>query len=105
MAEEVCLYLYKDGESGEAYGSFPMEKGEKGTWRWETEENLNGVYYDFRLSMDGEQVWSWRSLCQSLRCERQKKFGGIAWEAQTQKAGRKIRLLQKQRKILFMRFM
>lgn len=56
LAEEVCLYLYKDGESGEAYGSFPMEKGEKGTWRWETEENLNGVYYDFRLSMDGEQV-------------------------------------------------
>ena len=56
LAEEVCLYLYKDGESGEAYGSFPMEKGEKGTWRWETEENLNGVYYDFGLSMDGEQV-------------------------------------------------
>ena len=57
FAKEVCLYLYNDGESGEAYGSFPMEKGEKGTWRWETEENLNGVYYDFRLSMDGEQVW------------------------------------------------
>ena len=40
FAEEVCLYLYNDGESGEAYGSFPMEKGEKGTWRWEAEENL-----------------------------------------------------------------
>lgn len=36
---------------------FQGKRAEKGTWRWEREENLNGVYYDFRLSMDGEQVW------------------------------------------------
>ena len=56
MAEEVWLFLYTDGEQGEAYRTIAMKRGEQGTWRWETEENLNGVYYDFRLSMDGEQI-------------------------------------------------
>ena len=32
-----------------------MEPGEKGVWKYETSEDLHGVYYDYEVVIDGER--------------------------------------------------
>ncbi len=53
-AETVILHFYPAGNDCEAQESVAMEKGEKGVWRYETAHNLNGVYYDFDVTVDGQ---------------------------------------------------
>lgn len=58
QADSVCLNLYKDGSIGEAFQIIPMKKEEKGVWSWETKEELHGIYYDFTITREGEQISS-----------------------------------------------
>ncbi len=53
-ADAVELYLYPAGHGCEARESISMEKGDKGVWHYETAEDLNGVYYDFDVTVAGE---------------------------------------------------
>lgn len=55
-AEKVLIHFYKDGSKGEAFGSHPMQRKEKGVWEYCAQENLHGVYYDFSLWIEGEKV-------------------------------------------------
>ncbi|MDO4336618.1 MAG: type I pullulanase [Eubacteriales bacterium] len=53
-AEAVTLYFYKDGSSGQAYKSIPMQKEDKGVWAYWTGTELHGIYYDYEVTIDGE---------------------------------------------------
>lgn len=57
-AESVTINLYQDGSTSEAFATYPMERMEKGVWRYQTDENLNRTYYDFSLLIEGETVIS-----------------------------------------------
>lgn len=57
-AEQVTINLYEDGSGGGAYASFQMERKEKGVWEYAVKEDLHGIYYDFTLLMEGEEVLS-----------------------------------------------
>ena len=35
-----------------------MKKEEKGVWSWESKEELHGVYYDYLITRDDEEVRS-----------------------------------------------
>ena len=35
-----------------------MKKEEKGVWSWESKEELHGVYYDYLITRNGEEVRS-----------------------------------------------
>ena len=56
QAECVSLNLYQTGDGGNAYEQIPMKKEEKGVWSWESKEELHGVYYDYLITFDGEEV-------------------------------------------------
>ena len=58
QAECVSLNLYQTGDGGNAYKQIPMKKEEKGVWSWESKEELHGVYYDYLITRDGEEVRS-----------------------------------------------
>ena len=51
-AQAVWLNLYRDGTAGEAAFRQEMTPGERGLWTWETAENLDGVYYDYHVTVD-----------------------------------------------------
>ena len=55
LADKVELYLYKEAEAkdGEIH---EMTPGERGTFHWETVENLHGVYYDYVVYRDTDAV-------------------------------------------------
>jgi len=52
-AERVVLYLHESGHEGWAYESMEMTRKERGVWTWETEKNLDGVYYGYDVTVDG----------------------------------------------------
>ncbi|MGN0772939.1 MAG: type I pullulanase [Candidatus Ventricola sp.] len=52
-AERVTLYLHTSGHEGWAYASHAMTRGERGVWSFETQENLDGVYYGYDVTVDG----------------------------------------------------
>ena len=52
-AERVTLYLHTSGHEGWAYASHALTRGERGLWTWETDENLDGVYYGYDVTVDG----------------------------------------------------
>lgn len=52
-AEEVRLNLYREGTGGTPIDQRLMEPGGRGLWRWETEDNLDGTYYDYWVTVDG----------------------------------------------------
>ena len=58
QAECVSLNLYQTGNGGNAYERIPMKKEEKGVWSWESKEELHGVYYDYLITRNGEEVRS-----------------------------------------------
>ncbi len=58
VAEAVTLCLYRDGDCSPAYRKIRMQRRERGVWSWETEDPLHGVYYDYRLIIEGEAVRS-----------------------------------------------
>lgn len=52
-AQRVVLHLHTSGHEGWAYESIDMAHGERGVWTWETEKNLDGVYYGYDVTVDG----------------------------------------------------
>ena len=53
FADEVVLKLYPDGDSGKAIASVPM-KCSDGVWRATVCDDLDGVYYTYTVTIDGE---------------------------------------------------
>ena len=52
-ASEVALHLYDNGTFGGLLETVLLPRGEKGVWTYETLRNLDGVYYDFDVTVDG----------------------------------------------------
>lgn len=52
-AAEVVLLLYAHGDGGVAFARHLLTRGEKGLWQFETSENLDGVYYEYQVAVDG----------------------------------------------------
>lgn len=52
-AQQVILQLYKAGNGGEVIDRIPMHQGEKGLWSYETPRDLDGIYYDYQVTVDG----------------------------------------------------
>lgn len=48
-ALEVSLNLYEEGDGDNLIESIPMEADEKGTWVWEQQGDLKGVYYTYSI--------------------------------------------------------
>ncbi|MDE6926159.1 MAG: type I pullulanase [Acetatifactor sp.] len=55
LAERVVLRLYRDNDS-EAWLEKELQPKEKGVWVTELQENLHGMYYDYLVQNDGEEV-------------------------------------------------
>ena len=58
QAECVKLNLYNTGNGEDAYRQIPLKKEEKGVWSWDTDKELHGVYYDYLIIRDGEEIFS-----------------------------------------------
>ncbi len=56
LSEKAELRFYKEGEGGSSFFQTEMKKEKKGMWSYKTEENLHGVYYDFRTVTKGEEA-------------------------------------------------
>ncbi len=55
-AEKGELLFYKEGDSGDVYKVNKLEKGIRGTWHSQVPGDLKGMFYTFRVSIDGK--WS-----------------------------------------------
>lgn len=53
-AERVVLNLYRTGNEDDIQNSIPMNKDICGTWVSTVEGNLNGIYYIYSVTVDGE---------------------------------------------------
>lgn len=53
-AQAVELRLYRQGKDTPAFSVLPMAAKEQGLWEHETPENLDGVYYDYAVRVDGK---------------------------------------------------
>jgi pullulanase len=53
-ARNVMLHLYETGDGNDSLGQFPMLQSEKGTWKLTVNQNLNGVYYTYSVTVDYE---------------------------------------------------
>ncbi len=58
MAERVTLNFYDMGNGGDLLSRIPMSREEKGVWSYEDKRELHGVYYDFTLVIEGEEIRS-----------------------------------------------
>lgn len=56
LAEAVTLLFYGDGEQGECVQRIPMKKEKQGVWAYRTEKSLHGVYYQYEIRREEEQV-------------------------------------------------
>ena len=52
-AQAVMLSLYERGFGGSVVRSVPMQSMPKGLWVFETGENLDGMYYEYDVTVDG----------------------------------------------------
>jgi len=52
-AQAVTLSLYSEGDGGDPWKTVPMHPLSHGLWVFETKENLDGVYYDYLVTVDG----------------------------------------------------
>lgn len=52
-AQSVKLHLYAEGHGCPAFETVVMQHADKGLWVWETHRNLDGVYYDYHVTVDG----------------------------------------------------
>ena len=57
-ADRVWLLLYEKGSDTSPISRLPMEKGERGTWKYHLAKNLHGVYYQYDLLMEQGHVLS-----------------------------------------------
>ena len=53
-AQRVVLRLFRKGEGGAPFERIALCRGERGLWSHQTQKNLDGVYYDYRVTVDGE---------------------------------------------------
>ncbi len=53
-ASEVVLRLFARGDGGGPPEQFPLSRGERGLWSREIPRDLDGVYYDYLVMVDGE---------------------------------------------------
>ena len=53
-AQAVELRIYREGKDAPAFSVLPMAAKEQGLWAYETSENLDGVYYDYAVRVDGK---------------------------------------------------
>ena len=53
-AQAVALHLYNDGKDGSLVETIFPERAENGTWVYRTERNLDGWYYDYEVTVNGE---------------------------------------------------
>ena len=51
-AREVVLHLYAAGNGGEPIRTVHPSLEEKGTWTYRTKENLDGMYYDYQVTVE-----------------------------------------------------
>ena len=51
-AQSVTLHFYAEGNGGDPWGSVSLRKEGKGLWIFETERNLDGVYYEYEVTVD-----------------------------------------------------
>ena len=57
-ADSVTLNLYHEGSGDSLIRRIPMTQEPFGVWSWQTEEELHGIYYDFTLQIEGEEIRS-----------------------------------------------
>ena len=53
-AERVELRLYRSGHEGGVFRTEALCRAEKGVWVWKCAEQLNGIYYDYLVTVDRE---------------------------------------------------
>lgn len=56
LADRVKLHLYEKGSDSESIAEYDLIPGEKGTWSWQSGENLHGTYYDYTVTRNGETI-------------------------------------------------
>ena len=49
----VALHLYDNGTENGLMETILLPKGQQGAWVYETVKNLDGVYYDYEVTVDG----------------------------------------------------
>ena len=52
-AQAVTLRLYQAGQGGVPQEVISLQPGERGVWRYDAPRNLDGVYYDYAVTVDG----------------------------------------------------
>jgi len=52
-ASQVALHLYDNGVFGGLLETILLPQGEKGVWTYETARNLDGIYYDYDVTVEG----------------------------------------------------
>lgn len=52
-ASEVALHLYDCGAGEGLLETALLPRGEQGVWSYQTRRNLDGVYYDYEVTVDG----------------------------------------------------
>ncbi len=52
-AQHVTLYLYKEGHGGRAIEAVSMHLAGNGLWTYETGRDLDGIYYDYDVTVNG----------------------------------------------------
>jgi pullulanase len=53
-ATRVLVQLYRTGDFEDRFDSISMSKGEEGTWITEVQQDLNGIYYTYAVTVEGE---------------------------------------------------
>lgn len=53
-ASQVVINLYRTGDQDDLFDSIPMRMKEKGTWGTSISGDLNGTYYTYSVTVDGE---------------------------------------------------
>lgn len=53
-AQSVVLRLYREGTGECLLEQVPLSRGERGLWTHTAERDLDGVYYDYLVTVDGE---------------------------------------------------
>ncbi len=52
-ARDVTLRLYPTGADSACLRQVPLQREDRGLWRYATAENLAGLYYDYMVTVDG----------------------------------------------------
>lgn len=55
FGERAVLSLYKEGDGGNAFARHKMEQKDNGVWEVLVHGQFHGVYYDFTLTIEGEE--------------------------------------------------